>query len=159
MSDDTPLDLRPPAPLQPFAAIAAVAIVAGGICAAVTGPTGWGHGSWVAAFLVLVVGAGQLGLAVGQAVLAAHPTTRRRRAAQAVAFDAGAALVVAGTLVAAPVAVTAGGLVFLAALVSFVPATRHRAAPVGWPARAYTSLLVVLIASTPIGLALAWLRA
>ena len=40
-------------------------VVAGGMAAAVTGPMQWGHGSWVAAFLVLVAGAAQIGIGAG----------------------------------------------------------------------------------------------
>ena len=53
------------------------AIIAGGIVAAVTDPAGWEHGSWTAAFLVLVAGVAQIGLALGQVELAAVPATPR----------------------------------------------------------------------------------
>jgi hypothetical protein len=44
----TRVDLTIPPALGPFLAIGTVAIVAGGITASVTRPTGWDHGSWVA---------------------------------------------------------------------------------------------------------------
>jgi hypothetical protein len=53
------------------------AIVAGGLIAAVTGPTEWGHGSWVAAFLVLVGGVAQVGMGLAQAAFdGAAPSAR-----------------------------------------------------------------------------------
>ena len=58
----------------PFAVISSIGIIGGGIAAAVTGPTDWKRGSWVAAFLVLVVGVGQIGIASGQALLACGPS-------------------------------------------------------------------------------------
>ena len=55
--------------IVPMLAAGGVSIVAGGVVAAVTGPTDWDHGSWVAAFLVLVAGVAQLGVGAGQAQL------------------------------------------------------------------------------------------
>jgi hypothetical protein len=45
--------------VQPFLAIGVAAIVAGGLAAAVTGPTGWDHGAWIAASIVLTFALGQ----------------------------------------------------------------------------------------------------
>ena len=151
--------ISPTAPeVQPFLTIGAAAIVTGGICAAVTGPTEWEHGSWVAAFLVLVVGVGQIGLGVAQAALTTD-VDARRRGRQALSLNSGAALVIAGTLASLPIVVTAGSVLVLAALVSFARAERGRVVARPWMASAYTALLVVLIVSTPIGIALSWLRA
>jgi hypothetical protein len=149
---------NPATVVQPFSTIGVAAIVVGGIVAALTGPTGWEQGSWVAAFLVLVVGVGQIGLAAGQAALADHPPSSRRRAAQAGLFNAGAGLVIAGTLASNPIVVTVGGAAVLAALILFAWVRQRRVHEHTWPARAYLLLLVVLVLSTPVGLVLAWLR-
>jgi hypothetical protein len=155
----TRVDLTIPPALRPFLGIGTVAIVAGGIAASVTRPIGWDHGSWVAAFLVLVPGVGQIGLGIGQAILAEPPPSPRRLATQVGLVNAAAALVIAGTLTSTPAVVTGGGLALVGALATFgrpPPRRTHRRT---WPVRAYTAVLLVLILSTPVGLALAWLRA
>jgi hypothetical protein len=158
--DDGRLDASAALPaLQPFLDIGVVATIAGGVVAAITGPTGWDHGSWVAAFLVLVVGVGQISLAIGQAVCADRPPSRRRRGLQAGMLNSGSALVIVGTLTAMPGVVTIGGIVLLAALVSFRRSRAGNAVASVWLARVYTLLLTVLIVSTPVGLAMAWMRA
>ncbi len=144
--------------MVPFAAVGTAGIVAGGISAAVTGPTGWERGSWVAAFLVLVVGVGQIGLGVGQALIAEHEPSGPRVTLEAVLLNLGAVLVVTGTLASVPMLVSAGSLGFAGALVAFAlfawgPQARHR-----WLGAAYVTLLLVLIVSTPIGIALSWTR-
>ena len=53
----------------PMLIVGGVGVISGGLVAAITGPTSWQHGSWVAAFLVLVVGVGQIGIASGQALV------------------------------------------------------------------------------------------
>lgn len=145
--------------IQPFLTVGVVATIAGGVVAAVTGPTDWDDGSWVAAFLVLVVGVGQVGLGVGQAMLSDPVPSRRHRQRQAAVFCLASALVLAGTLATTPLVVTVGGVVMLVALVGFVRTTYRAAITPSWVARGYLALLVVLIVSTPIGLVLAWLRA
>ncbi len=147
-----------PSSLVPFVAIGAVSTIAGGIAAAVTGPTGWEHGSWVAAFMVLVTGVGQIGLGIGQAFLSEVQPSAIRVAVEATTLNAGAALVVAGTLASHSWLVSIGALVFASALVVFALTTwshetRHR-----WVGAAYVTLLVVLIMSTPVGIALSWAR-
>lgn len=145
--------------LRPSLDIGVVATIAGGVVAAITGPTGWDHGSWVAAFLVLVVGVGQITLAIGQAVCTDQPPSRRRRARQAGMLNTGSALVIVGTLTATPVVVTIGGVVLLAALVSFRRSRAGRGVAPVWLARVYMLLLTLLIISTPLGLVMAWMRA
>lgn len=143
-----------------FVGAGAVAVVAGGLAAAVTGPTGWEHGSWVAAFLVLVTGVGQIGLGAGQALLADRPPGSRRLAGEVALLNAGSVLVIAGTLAAVPAVVTAGTLALAGALVMFAGTPRrHDPGHDGrraWPRWAYTGLLAVLLVSSPIGLVLTW---
>lgn len=141
----------------PLLAAGAVSIIAGGIAAAVTGPTGWEHGSWVAAFLVLVGGVAQIGLAVGQAGLAAGPLRSRGVLVECVLWNAGCLTVIAGTLVSSPVAVAIGSAPLVATLAMSSQAVRR---PVGHPRLTLASriLVVVLLASIPVGVALAWMR-
>lgn len=51
-----------------------ISIVAGGLVAAVTGPTNWDRGAWVANFLVLVAGVAQIGIDASQAHLSPTST-------------------------------------------------------------------------------------
>lgn len=145
----------PPAVI-PYAVVGAVAVVAGGIVAAVTGPTGWDDGSWVAAFLVLVVGVGQIGLGAAQA--ASADVARRVVTAQIVAYNVGSALVLVATLAGSPAVVTLGGVVLVGALAGFLASAR-RSDSRSWVARVQMALLVVLLVSVPIGIALSWVRA
>ncbi|MGD9998262.1 MAG: hypothetical protein AB7L17_20675 [Ilumatobacteraceae bacterium] len=135
-------------------------VVAGGMVAAVTGPTHWSHGSWVAAFLVLVAGVAQLAIGAGQAHLAQGPSSVTFVTAQCLMWNTGCALVIAGTLVSNPATVSAGTAPMVAAIVMAVVASRR-----GSPGQRstdllglYRLLLVVALASMPIGVALAWAR-
>ncbi len=151
----SPCQLAPS--VVPFAAVGVAAIVAGGLAAAVARPTEWSDGPWVAAYLVLVTGVGQIGLGLGQAALAPPPPARRLTI-QLLLFDGGSLLVVVGTLVTAPAVVTVGGVVLTGALVSF--ALSGRAPSDQRVLRScYLGLLAILIVSVPIGLALSWGRA
>ena len=53
-----------------FGAVALLCVVAGGLVAAVTGPLRLEHGSWAAAYLVLVGGVAQGALGIAQYFLA-----------------------------------------------------------------------------------------
>lgn len=145
----------------PFFVIGSLGIIGGGIAAAVTGPTDWSYGSWCAAFLVLVVGVAQLGLGAGQASLAPSATSPRLVLAEALAWNLGSAGVIAGTLVGSPALVSAASLVFLAAIALATFAVRGRPT-LGGPARialtVYRMLLLVLLVSTPVGIALSFIR-
>ncbi len=145
--------------MTPFVTVGAAAVIAGGGIAAIARPTGWDDASWVAAFLVLVVGVGQIGLGAGQAALdGVRARSERRLAAQVAGFNAAAATVLVGTLLSAPAVVTAGGAALVVALASFVRPVR--ACPPGrrWLGRVYSALLIVLLVSAPVGLALSWSR-
>jgi hypothetical protein len=142
---------------EPLFAVGGASIIAGGLTAAVTGPTGWGHGSWTAAFLVLVAGAAQVGLGAGQAHLAPQPDLARLAAVQCVLWNAGCLLVIAGTLRPSPAVTSIGGAPLVATLVMSAWAIRRGARP-SRLALAHLVLLTVLLVSIPIGMALAWSR-
>ena len=143
-----------PGSAVPFIAVGAASIIAGGIVAAVTRPTDFGHGSWLAAYLVLVGGAGLIALGVGQAWFARVPPSSTTTSGQLVAWAVSTAAVVAGTLVEVPVLVAVGGVVLLGVLVTFVLSVRgssHRGALI-W---IYRCVIVVLVVSIAIGVVLA----
>ena len=55
--------------IMPFVVVGTTCTIAGGLVTAVSRPTDFGHGPWLAAYLVLVGGVGQIGLGAGQALL------------------------------------------------------------------------------------------
>ncbi|WP_448004290.1 hypothetical protein [Agromyces bauzanensis] len=138
-------------------ALGVALVIAGGLVAAVTGPLELAKGSWLAAYLVLVAGVAQCGLAMQHRVLRATDASAGRLRTTLVGWNAGNALVITGTLAAAPVVVDVGGILLLAVLVAALAATWKHAAP----ARAVLARVVLgaLIVSIPIGLTLAHLRA
>ncbi len=111
----------------------------------------------MAAFLVLVGGVAQIGLAVGQAGLAARPLRSRTELVECVLWSGGCLTVICGTLVSSPVAVAIGSGPLVATLAISSQAVRR---PVGHPllTLAYRILVVILLASIPLGVALAWMR-
>ena len=150
-------DLRVPGAALPFVAVGGVAIVVGGLVAAVTGPTDFDEGSWLAAYLVLVGGVALIALGVGQASFAARPPSSSTIAGQLAAWILSTAGVVVGTLASVPALTAVGGGVLVAALVSFVASVRG--SDIGgrlvW---LYRGTIVILLVSIPIGLVLAWQR-
>src|SRR5579875_3107512 len=99
----------------PFAAFGTACVIAGGLVAAATAPAPSGHGSWAAAYLVLVGGVAQVALGAGQALLAPRSPSRRLVAAEFAGWNAGNAAVLAGTLAGVTPLVDAGGALLVAA--------------------------------------------
>lgn len=144
--------------VRPFLLIGTACITAGGLVAAVSRPTSFGNGPWLAAYLVLVTGVAQMALGVGQAWLdVAIPTPALVRR-QLVAWNLGAAGVVAGTLTAVPVVTSIGGLISVVALVLFLMGVRRTGTVPGWARIGYRSVVTIVLLSIPIGLTMAWVR-
>jgi hypothetical protein len=155
-----------PSPATALSAIGVCSVVLGGLVAAVTGPLDLTHGSWLAAYLVLVGGVTQC--AMGQARLRRPEAIPARGGwAQVGCWNVGNALVIGGTLAGEPVAVDLGSALLVIALAIAFRAARRGAgsaknsaagavsALVGY---AYRALLLALAASIPVGMALAHLR-
>jgi hypothetical protein len=132
--------------------------VAGGLVAAVARPLDLELGSWLAAFLVLVGGVAQIALGAGQAWLCDERPPRRQRDREAVGWNVGVAATVAGSLAAVPVLTSVGGVTMAVALVLFLHGTRASDSGPRWALVSYRAVLVVVLVSTPVGLALAWAR-
>jgi hypothetical protein len=131
-------------------------VVAGGLVAAVNSAAPFGHGSWLAAYLVLVGGVAQALLAVGRDRLpGARPATHRRRL-ELLLWNGGTLVVAAGVLADVPglVALGSGGL--LVALASFGAATATAAGAAHRWRLAYHGLILALAASVVVGCALAF---
>ena len=142
-----------------FGAVALLCVVAGGLVAAVTGPLHLEHGSWAAAYLVLVGGVAQGVLGISQYFLAPRRFSGWRVVAELVAWNAATALVIGGTLVANPWVVDAGGVLLVAALALMFEAVRGPRTRYTWALRVYRALVAVVAVSIPVGLVLAHLRA
>ena len=117
--------------------------------------TPFGHGSWLAAYLVLVGGISQLVLGAGRLVLRTPSPTPARLRAQLALWNLGSLAVPAGVLADASTLVTVGSVALLWALALFAAGAtgvrreaRHRAA-------AYVAVVVCLAVSVVVGSALA----
>lgn len=147
-------------------AVGAALVVIGGLVAAVTGPLQLSHGSWLAAYLVLVGGVSQYAIGRAPTWLDLQPAHHSGWAVLA-GWNVGNLAVAVGTFATLPVVVDVGGVVLLAVLVLLLrEALRRRASgtvrPHGgrrWARWGYVAMLVVLVVSTPVGLLLAHLRA
>jgi hypothetical protein len=102
-----------------FATVAGAMIVAGGLTAAINSAAPFAHGSWLAAYLVLVCGVAQLLLGVGCLALPAPRLSARLRRAQFGMWNFGNVAVVAGVLGDAIALVAIGSMIVLGALVAF----------------------------------------
>ncbi len=140
--------LAPPA--TAFAALGWAMVVAGGIVAAVNSAAPFAHGSWLAAYLVLVGGAAQIALGSGAAALARSAPARPLRL---VLWNVGSVAVPAGVLSDQAALVTLGSVALLAALAGFALAVRG--APRGGTLLLYHAGIVGLAASVIVGSALA----
>jgi hypothetical protein len=156
-SSPTQSAVRPPhlarGALLPFLVIGTACVIAGGLVAAATAPNPSQHGSWAAAYLVLVAGVAQIGLGAGQAMFGGR-TSPRTVLAEIAGWNLGNAAVLAGTLAGVGLVVDLGGAALLVVLRG---ALTGGAAPSGrarWLLRGYCALLLVLIVSIPVGLVL-----
>lgn len=141
-----------------FCAAGLVCIVVGGLVAALTGPLRLEHGSWVAAYLVLVGGVAQGGLGIGQHFLGPRQPASWVVGVELAAWNLGSFAVIGGTLVGNPWIVDLGGLLLGVALLFMIGVTRGSAPGYRLLTWGFRLLLAVIIISIPIGLTLAHLR-
>lgn len=137
----------------PFATVAALAVIGGGLIAAAVAHDPTRHAVWMVAYLILVVGVAQFALGIGQALLAVEKPPAGLLAIQCGIFNIGNTGVIAGTLFDCFPIVAAGGLLLIAALALFLYGVRnthgHRLL------YAYQAVLVVICVSAIIGVVLA----
>lgn len=141
----------------PFVLVALLAIVGGGLVAAIVAHAPSRPLVWMVAYLVLVAGVAQAALGVGQAWLALRAPSVRRATAQCLLFNLGNAGVIAGTLCASSLLAGSGTVAFVAALLLFLHGTRGARA--GWARVIYRGLLALVATGAAIGLLLSVLRA
>lgn len=140
------------AAFKPFALAGATAVVAGGaLAAAIAAPSPTRHGVWAVAYLVLVLGVGQLVLGAGRAVLSAEPLTPAAATATAAAFNISGAAIVLGVVTDRIVMFDLGAALLFVVLVWLLYGVR-RTARRGWTLLAYRLFVAALVVSIPIGM-------
>jgi hypothetical protein len=134
-----------------FVVVAGAMIVAGGLVAAINSAVPFAHGSWLAAYLVLVCGVAQLLLGVGCLGLPAPRLSARLRGLQLGLWNLGNVAVAGGVLGDSLGLVAAGSVMVLGALAGFAvgggriyPGSRSRVL-------LYRTLLLGLAGSVVIG--------
>jgi hypothetical protein len=150
-------------PVWPWLALGTLTAVVGGLVAGIVAHDPTEKPVWASAYLVLVAGLGQVGLALGRGLLAPRPPTSGSVARDFSVFALGNAGVVVGTLVDAVWLVDVGGALLVVALALMVWGVRAGVEAVEHGPRAwvvwllwlYRVLVVVLLVSIPIGLVLA----
>jgi hypothetical protein len=142
----------------------ACCVVLGGLVAAITEPLDLAHGSWLAAYLVLVCGVAQY--AMGRVLEWQDSETVRSSNWPRVQFGAwnlGNAGVIAGALATEPLLVDSGSVLLVLALVIALRASLSDDSESSEAASklmiwAYRILLLILIVSIPVGILLSHLR-
>jgi len=112
----------------------------------------------LAAYLVLVGGVAQIGLGTGQAWLAEKPPSRAATVVELTTWNVGIVAVIIGTLVGAPIVTTIGAAASVAAIAQFL--AHSRATQHGYPrlSMLYRGISAIVLVSSPVGIALAWIR-
>lgn len=144
--------------VRPFLVVGSACTIVGGVVAAVTRPTGFELGSWLAAYLVLVGGVAQIALGVGQAWLADERPRQTEVRAEVATWNLGVVATVVGTLVSMPIVTTLGGIASVVALALFLAGVRRAGSARQWARILYRGVAAMVLVSTPVGLALAWIR-
>ena len=140
-----------------FVLPAVAAVVAGGLVAAVTDPLDLAHGSWSAAYLVLVCGVVTAMIGVAQQHVDGSGRSSPSVRLELACLWAGNAAVIAGTLLAATPLVDLGGVVLAVGLaIAFVIVRHAGRSPL---VVAYRGVLCFVVLSIPVGIALSHLRA
>ncbi|NLE78462.1 MAG: hypothetical protein GX610_02600 [Rhodococcus sp.] len=129
-------------------------VVLGGVIAAVTGPFDLAHGSWLAAYLVLVGGVAQCAMGLAR-VWNPSPQPTWWAWTQLGSWNLGNVAVIVGTLTALPLVVDLGSVGLVVALVIALHAPRVGSGAALWT---YRALLLLLALSIPVGVVLAHLR-
>lgn len=155
-------DPGPPHGLRPFAVAGVLSVITGGLLAAVTARAPSEHATWSVAYLVLVCGVAQIGLGLGRTRVTAAPSNRVA-AIEFTGWNLGNAAVLLGTVTDATALVDVGGVLLVVALTLFArDSLRGPTSPPGrvdrWLRYGHRLLVLLLLASVPVGLILARVR-
>lgn len=119
--------------------------------AAINGATPFAHGSWLAAYLVLVGGVAQLLLGLGWLALPRASASTRLRRAQLGLWNVGTLAIAGGVLGDLAAVVFAGSAVFAAALACFARGSGSSRGTGHGQVLAYRLLIYLLFASVVVG--------
>ncbi len=137
--------------LKPFAVAAAISIVVGGsLAAAIAAPAPTRHGVWAVAFLVLVLGVGQLVIGVGLTLLSPAEPHLGLVTAVAAAYNVAGVAIMLGIVTEHPIVFDVGSTVLLIALLLLLNEVRNSVQR-GWLLAVYRLMIGVLVVSIPIG--------
>ncbi len=150
-------------PVGVWLALGTASVIAGGLLAAVVAHAPTQKPVWACAYLVLVAGVGQVGLALGRTLLATRVVTARGVAVEFLLFAIANVGVIVGTLLDAVWLVDIGGALLFVALGLMVwglrapsgAAPARRSQMTLWLLWTYRLLVGVLVVSIPVGLLLA----
>lgn len=142
----------------PFAVIAGLSIIAGGLLSAVTAFWPSYTASWVVAYVVLVVGVAQLALGAAQAWLAAEPPSTSLVVAEIITFNLSNLATIIGTLLGWIVLVYIGAALFVIALALFTWGMRIAKPGYLWLVYGFRAIVVILIVSAGIGMVIASIK-
>ncbi|MGB3413517.1 MAG: hypothetical protein WBA28_02245 [Microbacteriaceae bacterium] len=131
-------------------------IVLGGMVAAFAGPLQFEKGSWLAAYLVLILGVAQCILSRQSEFLGLTPPATNPTILRIAAWNLGNALVITGALSSQPIISDIGGVLLIIALVLALLDTRGSNHKI--QAGILRAIYLILIVSIPIGLTLTHLR-
>jgi hypothetical protein len=95
---------------------------------------------------------------VGQAWLAHDPPGRAEVGFELAAWNGAVVATIVGTVVGAPLVTTLAGVALVVALVRFLVGVRSTRATSNPPLVLYRLVVTIVLVSTPVGLALAWIR-
>jgi hypothetical protein len=138
-----------------FAALGAAMIVVGGLVAAINSAAPFDHGSWLAAYLLLVAGVSQIALGLGHLLLPVRPPSARLLRVQLACWNAGNLVVAGGVLAGTAAVVIAGSAVLLVALGGFAAGAGWASSAARWRLAAYHAFGLMLAVSIFVGAALA----
>src|SRR6185312_5665535 len=142
----------------PFIVIGSLGILAGGLLSAISAASPSYLASWAVAYLVLVVGAAQLVLGLGQDRLAAGDVAPGTISAELLAFNLANIAVLAGSLFAVVTLTWVGAALIIVAMALFIWAVRGSTSEHRGLLWLYRMVVVVLLISAPIGIVLAQSR-
>lgn len=142
----------------PFLVAGGISIILGGLVSAVSRPLAWDLGSWAAAYLVLVGGVAQIGLGGGQAWIADDAPDPVTAYGQVALWNLSVMATLAASLLGVPALTTVSGVATVAALAWFLIATRRVRPGPRWSAWVFRTVVGVVLVSTPVGVALSWIR-
>ena len=143
----------------PFLILGGVSVITGGAVSAAAALAPSYTAAWAVAYIVLVAGVAQLVLGLGQAQLAPHQPSGRVVAFEAVAFNLAHVAVLLGTIAGTAWVVDIGAGLVVLALALFIWSVRGASGGNRWLLYGFRLMILIVLITTPIGVAIAHLKA